>query len=158
MKFIALFMIIVSGILFGINKYKDMEKRVRILEFYESLLNEIKIGVSYSLNDIHLILTESENPVAIKIREGKAFSENLNIRWKETAEYFFCDGTDVRFIGRFIDEFGKTDIETGRIITDNYLEKVHLKCIAAKEELNKKGKIYIVYSFFISFAVAMLLI
>ena len=83
MKFIALFMIIVSGILFGINKYKDMEKRVRILEFYESLLNEIKIGVSCSLNDIHLIFGKvTAHPGRAPVRmvrrfAGYVFAANL---------------------------------------------------------------------------------
>ena len=158
MKFIALIMIIASGVLIGTDKYKDMENKVKVLEFYESLLNEIKIGISYSLDDIYLILTESANPVAIKIRGNNLFSENLDIRWKETAEYLLKNDSEVRFIGRFIEEFGKTDIESGKLITDNYLKKVNMKCVAAKGELEKKGKIYIVYSFFISFSVAMLLI
>ena len=158
MKFIALIMIIASGVLIGTDKYKDMENKVKVLEFYESLLNEIKIGISYSLDDIYLILTESANPVAIKIRGDNLFSENLDIRWKETAEYLLKNDSEVRFISRFIEEFGKTDIESGKLITDNYLKKVHMKCVAAKGELEKKGKIYIVYSFFISFSVAMLLI
>ncbi|MBE6730576.1 MAG: hypothetical protein E7564_02675 [Ruminococcaceae bacterium] len=158
MKFIGLLMIITSGIIFGLNKYKETEKRVRFLEHYENLLKEINIGISYAFDDIYMIFAESENPVAKKITENNKSYEVLDKVWKETAEYFFNNNEDVHFIGRFIDEFSKTDTESSKVITDNYINKIHTKYMSAKENFEKKGKIYIIYSLFISFAVAMLLI
>ena len=158
MKLMGFFMIITSGVIFGFSKYMEMEKLVKVLECYENLLNEIKIGISYSLDDIHLILAESDNLVAVRIRKSASFPYNLDAAWKETSESFFRKSKEEDFIERFIDEFSKTDMEASQIITDNFINKVHLKYVSEKEKLLKKGKIYIIYSVFISFAIAMLLI
>lgn len=157
MRVLGAFLIVSCGVFMGFDKYISMKKRYENLRLFLEFIIEIENNLKFYGDDLRTIITKSNNYIAVKIKEEMKNATLLSAC--ESAGFLiFSDKNDYGLFRSFFQSFGRFDTESELCNAEKYKEETRLKITEAKKEFNEKGKIRLIYSLFLSFSLAILLI
>lgn len=148
-------LIILCGLTAGLAEGTKLRMRSRELAVLSDALSAMKSAAEYTAGDLSALL---------QMCGENAFLQHVSVKddpvwaWKAAASDFFTNASDKVFAERFIDGYGKTDLDGLLAYIALYEEKTARRLKQAEGAVTAKCKLYAVLGFFFGTATALLLI
>ncbi len=153
-KLLGCILLIFCSTILG-NKYsRKLSKRKEILQNFVNLLDNAYTKIKYSSNSLADIFNDSFL--------GYSFTDNLSFsaQWKNMLKNYqnTLNDNDIKLLVEFSNEIGKTDTEgeISNILLYQGLLKENIE--SAKEDIEKKSRLYTLLGFSIGMTLAIILI
>lgn len=156
-KQISLIIIVISFSFIGYLKTIKLRTRLKTLEVFLEFLQYIKTEISYSSLSLYEIISTSNNDFSREIIK-KSLYFSLPTAFSKVCNSFFVNKCDTELALKFMEEFGRYDIESQTEIIDISVNKIVQNITYQKSYISQKSKINIVFYSFLGIAIALILL
>jgi len=158
MKLLGSLLLIASGLLWGCAKSRELLRRERLLTEWQRLMQSFKTGISYSARPLAEMIRGDTSPFCREAVKLPDFSRDPRQALAQAGENLLGRQTDKALYQSFAAGLGASDASGQLRHIDLYAAMVEQALKEAREERDRRGRLYICLGLFGGLTVCLLLL
>lgn len=158
MKLVGSLLLLISGLLWGGAKARELLRREQLLAEWQRLLQSLKTGISYSARPLGEFIREEDSPFCQAAVMQPDFGRDPPGALARAGEGLLSKPSDRALYESFARGLGASDAPGQLRHIDLYAARVEEALREAREERDKRGRLYVCLGLFGGLTVCLLLL
>lgn len=158
MKLLGSVFLLLSGVLWGLSKARELWRRERLLGQWQRLIEALKTGISFGSRPLGDFIREDGSPFCREAASSPLFSQNPPHALSQAGERLFSRQGDKALYRDFAQGLGASDAAGQLRHLDLYASLVGQALEEAREERDKRSRLYICLGLFGGLTLCLLLL
>lgn len=158
MKLCGSLLLLFSGLLWGISRARELYRRERLLMEWQRLMQSLKTGISYSARPLGELIQQEDSPFCREAAALPGFLRNPRQALARAGEQLLGRQADRELYRNFVAGLGASDAQGQLQHLDLYAAMVGQALSQAREEREKRSRLYICLGLFGGLTVCLLLV